>query len=154
MMSAGLDSSSSSVGIDAAYTKKRSRNIGDDEDSLSPEDLFRLSSADRKRHREKKRRKNVNKGFDDLMNLLVEIDPKVRIEAEERARRGQWKERIGAQEENLLGRVDLITRTADVLRRVHRENEERKVVIAELTRGDSGGVVGSCAAATNDEVSN
>jgi hypothetical protein len=35
---------------------------------------------------------------DDLMNLLVEIDPKVRIEAEERARRGAVEQRsIGAQ---------------------------------------------------------
>jgi hypothetical protein len=154
MMPAGLHSPSSSVDIDTADTKKRSRDIGDDEDSLSPEDLSKLSRADRKRHREKKRRSDVNKGFNDLMNLLVEIDPKVRTEAEEKARRGQWKGSIGAQEDNLLTRADLITRTADVLRQVHRENEERKVIIMELTGGGSGGVVGSCAAATNDQVSN
>jgi hypothetical protein len=151
-MSDGKDAPSNSVDIDDADTKKRSRDIGDDEDSLSPEDLFKMSRSERKRYREKKRRNNVNKGFDDLMNLLVEIDPKIRIEAEERARRGQWKVRIGAQEENLLGRVDLITRTADVLRRVHRENEERKVVIAELTQGGSGVGLGGRAADTNDEV--
>jgi hypothetical protein len=147
-----LDSPSSSVGIDPADTKKRSRDVGDDEDYFSPEDLSKLSRSERKRHREKKRRSDVNKGFDDLMNLLVEIDPKVRIEAEERARRGQWKGSIGAQEDNLLSRVDLITRTVDVLRRVHRENEERKVIIVELTRGSSGAGLGSRAAATNDEV--
>jgi hypothetical protein len=152
MMPGGLDSPSSSVDIDAADSKKRSRDVGDDEDYFSPEDLSKLSRSERKRHREKKRRSDVNKGFDDLMNLLVEIDPKVRIEAEERARRGQWKGSIGAQEDNLLSRVDLITRTVDVLRRVHRENEERKVIIGELTRGGSGGGLGSRAAATNDEV--
>jgi hypothetical protein len=87
------------------------------------------------------------------MNLLVEIDPKVRIEAEERARRGQWKGSIGAQEDNLLSRVDLITRTVDVLRRVHRENEERKVIIMELTRAVGSGVgLGGRAAIMNDEV--
>jgi hypothetical protein len=147
-----MDPHSSSVDIDAADTKKRSRDIGDEEDYVSPKDLSKLSHPERKRHREKKRRKNVNKGFDDLMNLLVEIDPKVRIEAEERARRGQWKGSIGAQEDNLLSRVDLITRTVDVLRRVHRENEERKVIIVELTQGGSGVGLGGRAADTNDEV--
>jgi hypothetical protein len=154
MMPVGLDSPSSSVDNVAPDTKKRSRDIGDDEDYFSPEDLSKLSRSERKRHREKKRRSDVNKGFDDLMNLLVEIDPKVRIEAEERARRGQWKGSIGAQEDNLLSRVDLITRTVDVLRRVHRENEERKVIIMELTRGGSGAGRGGRPAATNDSVRN
>jgi hypothetical protein len=155
MMPAGLHSPSSSVDIDAADTKKRSRDIGDDdEDSLSPEDLSKLSRADRKRNREKKRRKNVNKGFDDLMNLLIEIDPKVRAEAEERARRGKWKGSIGAQEENLLTRADLITRSADVLRQVHRENEARKVIIMELTQGGSGVGLGGRPVVTNDQVRN
>jgi hypothetical protein len=154
MMPVGLDSPSSSVDNVAPETKKRSRDIGDEEDYFSPEDLSKLSRSERKRHREKKRRSDVNKGFDDLMNLLVEIDPKVRIEAEERARRGQWKGSLGAQEDNLLSRVDLITRTVDVLRRVHRENEERKGIIMELTRGGSGAGRGGRAAATNDLVRN
>jgi hypothetical protein len=154
MMPVGLDSPSSSVDNVAADTKKRNRDTGDDEDYFSPEDLSKLSRSERKRHREKKRRSDVNKGFDDLMNLLVEIDPKVRIEAEERARRGQWKGSIGAQEDNLLSRVDLITRTVDVLRRVHRENEERKVIIMELARGGSGDGRGGRAAVANDSVRN
>jgi hypothetical protein len=147
-------SPSTSVDIDAADNKKRSRDIGDDEEYLSPEDLSKLSRSERKRRSEKKRRSDVNKGFDDLMNLLVEIDPKIRIEAEERARRGQSKGIIGAHEDNLLTRVDLFTRTVDVLRRVHRENEERKVIIMQLTRGGSGVWLEGSAAVTNDEVRN
>jgi hypothetical protein len=143
---------SSSVDIDAADTKKRSRDLGNDEGYLSPEDLLKLSRSERKKHREKKRRSHVSKGFDDLMNLLIEIDPSVRIEAEERARRGQWKGSIGAQEDNALTRVDLITRTVDVLRRVHRENEERKVIVMELTRGGSGVGLGGRTAVVDDEV--
>jgi hypothetical protein len=100
-MPGSLDPPSNSVDIDAAdTTKKRSRDIGDDEDyNISPEELSKLSRSERNRHREKKRRGELNKGFDDLMNLLVEIDPNVRIEAEERARRGQWKGSTGAPED-------------------------------------------------------
>jgi hypothetical protein len=155
MMPGGLDSTSSPVDNDAGDNKKRSRDTGD-EDYRSPEDLSKMSRSERKRHREKKRRSDVNSGFDDLMNLLVEIDPTVRVEAEEKARRGQWKGSIGAQEDNLLSRVDLITRTVGVLRRVHRENEERKVVITELTRGSGGTGTwqGGRTVAMNDEVRN
>ena len=67
----------------------------------------------------------VNKGFDDLIELLVEIDPVVKAEHEDRVRRG-------AAEEHLLSRVELIGRTVDVLRRVHRENEERKLIVQQL----------------------
>jgi hypothetical protein len=154
MMPAGLNSLSSSVAIDAADTKKRSRDLGGEKGDLTPEDLSKLNLPERKRHREKKRRRETTKGFDDLMNLLVEIDPKVRIDAEERAQRGQWKESIGAQEDSVLTRVETITRTVDALRRVHRENEERKVIIMELTRRGSGVGLGGPTVVMHDEVRN
>ena len=91
-----------------------------------------MSRSERKRHREKKRRNDVNKGFDELMNLLIEIDPETRTEAEDRTRKGQWKGPSGVQEESVLSRVDLISRTVEVLRRVHAENEERKQIISRL----------------------
>ena len=154
MMAGGLNSLSSSGDIDAADTKKRSRDRGGDEGDLTPEDLSKLSQPQRKRHREKKRRREATKGFDDFMNVLVEIDPKLRIETEERAKRGQRKDSIGAQEDNVLTRVETISRTVDALRRVHRENEERKVIIMELTRGGSGVGLGGRTAVMNDEVRN
>jgi hypothetical protein len=52
----------------------------------------------------------------------------------------------------VLTRVDLITRTVDELRRVHQENEERKVIVMELTRGSSGVGLGGRTVVTNDEV--
>ena len=63
----------------------------DDSNNFTPEELAKMTRSERKRHREKKRRSDVNKGFDELMTLLLEIDPVVRAEAEDRARRGQWK---------------------------------------------------------------
>lgn len=123
--------------------KKRAREAEDDADDelegLSREELAKMSRSERKRHREKKRRSDVNKGFDELTTLLLEIDPTVRAEAEERARRGQWKGNFGAQEDNLLSRVDLISRAVDVLRRVHSENEERKQIIASLSQPPGAG---------------
>ena len=110
----------------------RKRESEEDELVLSPQELAKMNRSERKRHREKKRRSDVNKGFDDLMNLLLEIDPSVRAEAEERARRGHWKGNIGAQEENLLSRVELIGRTVQVLKRVHVENQQRKLIIEQL----------------------
>lgn len=149
----------SASGDGDASSSKRSRDAAsdspDDEalvlEGMTPEELARMSRSERKRHREKKRRSDVNKGFDELMTLLLEIDPSVRAEAEERARRGQWKGQLGAQEDNLLSRVDLISRTVEVLRRVHRENEERKLIIASLTRGGaatSAGGLGSSMGST------
>jgi len=112
------------------HTKKRNRS---EEEVIFPEDVAKMSRSERKKHREKKRRSEVNKGFDELMCLLLEIDPQVRAEAEEKARRGQWKGSLGAAEDNVLSRVDLIFRGVEVLRRVHLENEQRKLIIAQLT---------------------
>lgn len=74
----------------------------------------------------------MNKGFDDLVDLLVTIDPVVKAEHEDRVRRG-------ATEEHLLSRVELIGRTVDVLRRVHKENEERKLIIQQLLQNKPNG---------------
>lgn len=129
--------------------KKRDCDPDDSDDAdPSPQELAQMSRSERKKFREKKRRSEVNKGFDDLMALLLEIDPEVRSEAEERARRGQWKGALGAHEENLLNRVDLIGRTVKVLSRLNRENEQRKMIIDELTRG------GAAAAAVRNTASN
>lgn len=116
----------------AKRTRDEIDSMLDDGGDIDPSKMATLSRSERKRYREKKRRSDVNKGFDDLMNLLIEIDPAVRAEAEERARRGQWKGTIGAQEDNLLSRVDLISRSVQVLRRLHHENEQRKGIIDQL----------------------
>lgn len=123
-------------------TKKRPRDTDELTDAkvapvaepLGAQDFAKMSRSERKRHREKKRRSDVNRGFDGLMNLLLEIDPTVRTEVEERQLRGQWKGSSGTQDDNVLSRVELISRTVDVLRRVHNENEERKRIIASLTQ--------------------
>jgi hypothetical protein len=137
-----LDSSESGTsGADAAVAAVQESSNDDDLDdpdnTISADKLATMNRIERKRYRERKRRSDVNKGFDDLMTLLLEIDPEVRSEAEERGRRGQWKGNMGAQEDNLLSRVDLISRTVNVLQRLHQENEEHKVIIGQLLQRHS-----------------
>ncbi|GKY94009.1 hypothetical protein MPSEU_000367700 [Mayamaea pseudoterrestris] len=128
-----------------AYPRSQQRedddgdDIDDEEDDdcvmdtdMTPSKLASLSRSERKRYREKKRRSDVNRGFEDLMTLLLEVDPEVRAEAEDRARRGQWKGTAAPQDDNLLSRVDLISRTVTVMRRLHEENEQRKLIIGQL----------------------
>jgi hypothetical protein len=127
---------------DQPKSKKRTRSSEDDDIILSPEALSKMNRAERKRHRERKRRNDVNKGFDDLMELLLEIDPVVRAEAEERASlrlrgngqhcKGNGAIGSGNTEDSILSRVELIGRAVEVLRRTHRENEERKAMIRHL----------------------
>mmetsp|Transcript_16677 Transcript_16677/g.23504 ORF Transcript_16677/g.23504 Transcript_16677/m.23504 type:complete len:355 (-) Transcript_16677:337-1401(-) len=124
----------------------------DDNDDPSPEDLSRMSRSERKRHREKKRRSDVNKGFDDLMALLMEIDPAVKAEAEEKARRTNGRPanvKVNDLDSSaLINRVDLISRAVTALERVHKENEERKLLIADLSSRLSGDTPASASAAS------
>lgn len=113
----------------AALTKKRARE---------EEEPIIMSTAEKKRLREKKRRDEITRGFDQLMKLVLEIDPEIRAEAEDWAAqsgapRGDVGVLVGGKEENLLTRGDLMNHTAKLLRRLHTENENRKRTIAKLT---------------------
>ncbi|KAI2505555.1 hypothetical protein MHU86_8891 [Fragilaria crotonensis] len=66
---------------------------------------FLMSRSERKRHREKKRRNQVNAGFDDLKDLLLRIDPETNDRGDE------------------LNRVDLIGRAVLVMRKLINDNE-------------------------------
>lgn len=96
--------------------------------------LVELSRSERKRHREKKRRSDVNRGLDQLMDLVFLIDPELKLEAEDRAQKASGG-RTTSSDPPLLSRVELINSAVATLERVHRENEERKMVIAHLARG-------------------
>jgi hypothetical protein len=139
--------------------------------TTDPSKLAMMSRSERKRHREKKRRSDVNRGFEDLIGLLVEVDSGVRLEVEEeRARRLQARAGAGpgagsgsgdasstgksktrraetaasaatsasTGDDNILSRVDMIDRATTVLRRLHAENEQRKVLIEHLMAQQQG----------------
>lgn len=91
-----------------------------------------LSRAEKKRDREKQRRKDLNGAYDRLSALLFKIDPKIREDADERS-----KIKTSGDGEDMLtfNRLELVNSAVDVLERIHRENEERKMVIIHLSRG-------------------
>lgn len=118
----------------AGNVNPKKRTHAEVEEDPTEQEVAAMSRSERKRHREKKRRSDVNKGFDELMALLLEIDPEVRADAEERASKGQCKRSLGAHEDNVLSRVDLIATAVRVLRRVHTENEKHKKMIDEFLK--------------------
>lgn len=73
----------------------------------SPDDFAQMCRSERKRHREKRRRGQVNAGFDDLKALLAEIDPSTSDKEE-------------------INRVDLISRAVAVIKDMNNENENLK----------------------------
>jgi hypothetical protein len=88
---------------------------------------IRKARAERKRCREKQRRSNVNKGYDDLTELLVKIDA-----ADSGANASAIEEGCKASDGGVLpsdapqNRVDLIARTVQVMDRLFQENTELK----------------------------
>jgi hypothetical protein len=112
-------------------------------DEPSSEEFARMSRSERKKYREKKRRSDVNKGFDELMALLIRVDPglKAEIETQEKSKRHQNKSCHSTDADNhVLNRVHLISRTTMALGRMYRQNQEQKALIAELSREKRGDI--------------
>lgn len=115
-----------------AHSDDVSPDVGEDFNTSS---LLEMSRSERKREREKKRRGDVNQGLDQLMMLVFAIDPELKAEAEERHRKSHSNRVASRSEpEALLSRVELINAAVTTLHRVHQENEERRMVISQLSR--------------------
>jgi hypothetical protein len=118
------------ISSNAAVPGFSSEVQGDTSASLASLERIRI---ERKRNREKKRRSDVNKGLDALMELVFVIDPRVKLEAEERAAKVTSGGRTGSSDApTILSRVELINTVYATLERVHEENGELKRVIAQL----------------------
>jgi hypothetical protein len=103
---------------DAVSGSKRSRE--DDED---------LTRSERKRNREKNRRNSLNYRLEALAALLFKIDPTLKS---------------GKGDNAIMNRVNLIQSAVQTLERIHKENEERKLLITDLSGGTGkGGQVSS-----------
>ena len=90
-----------------------------DDDYPSPCEFSQMSRSERKRHREKKRRNQVNAGFDDLKDLLLRIDPETSDRGDE------------------INRVDLIGRAVMVMRKLKNDNEALRRQWTEQQSKDS-----------------
>lgn len=110
----------------------------DEEEEQKGQKPGSLSRSERKRDREKKRRDDLNKGYDRLQNLIFGIDPTVKVEAEERIQRS-FRGPTETEEHSVFSRLELIQFAISTLERVNQENEERKMVIQHMARGLLGG---------------
>jgi hypothetical protein len=115
-----------------AHSDDASPDMGED---FNTSNLLEMSRSERKREREKKRRGDVNQGLDQLTALVFTIDPELRAEAEERHRKSHGNRVASkAEPEAMLSRVELINAAVTTLHRIHQENEERKMIISQLSR--------------------
>jgi hypothetical protein len=110
-------------------------DFGDASPHKEAPSLHDLSRSEKKREREKKRREDVNRGFDHLMSLIFMIDPELKAEAEDRQRKSLGDLLKTKPEALLLSRIELINAAIATLQRVHDENEKRKMTIAVLSKG-------------------
>jgi Helix-loop-helix DNA-binding domain len=101
----------------------------DDVDEYGADDS---KKSERKRQREKQRRSDIASAFDELSSLLSQIDPD-ESEAVPNRRRRRKPGDVAEPETDASGltRLDLIGRTAEVLRKLQRENTELRKRLEE-----------------------
>lgn len=102
----------------------------DNEDPAGEEGLETNKRSERKRQREKQRRFDLSNAFDELAAFIVQVDPgSGDIELESKKKRKKSGE---GEDSSGITRLDLIGRALTIMKRIHRENEERKRIIASM----------------------
>ena len=92
--------------------------------------------SERKRRREKQRRSDLSNAFDELAAFIVQVEPG---DDDDGDKKGKRRKSSDAGEDSAgITRLDLIGRALRIMKRLYRENEERKRVIAAM-EGRGGG---------------
>ena len=105
--------------------------------------------SNRKREREKKRRSDVNQGFDRLLELLAKIDP---VEPSASAAEAELTASDAAGGAAPSNRVNLISRVNIVLSRLHEENQLLRKQVKEGGAGEKLPSGNTNARSSTDEV--
>jgi len=100
--------------------------------------------SERKRRREKQRRSDLSNAFDELAAFIVQVEPGNGEDDESEKKSKKRKSSDGGEDSSGITRLDLIGRALRIMKRMYRENEERKRVISTI-EGRGG--------ASNDNVS-
>lgn len=87
--------------------------------------------SERKRRREKQRRSDLSNAFDELAAFIVQVEPG-NGEDESDKKSKKRKSSDGGEDSSGITRLDLIGRALRIMKRVYRENEERKRVISTI----------------------
>jgi hypothetical protein len=110
-----------------------------DEDDIDEFGIDDSKKSERKRQRERQRRSDIANAFEDLSSLLSQIDPDDSESAPNRRRRRKPGDPVESDvDASGMTRLDLIGRTAEVLRKLQRENFELRQKLEEKrhTGGD------------------
>jgi len=94
--------------------------------------------SERKRRREKQRRSDLSNAFDELAAFIVQVEPGNGEDDESEKKSKKRKSSDGGEDSSGITRLDLIGRALRIMKRMYRENEERKRVIATI-EGRGGG---------------
>jgi hypothetical protein len=103
--------------------------------------------SERKRQREKQRRTDLSKSFDELASFIFLIEPEAGdpdVDAKKKRKKtgagSGAASRASDQGDEASGitRLDLIGRALRIMKRLHRENEERKRMIEHMRERRSG----------------
>lgn len=93
--------------------------------------------SERKRRREKQRRSDLSNAFDELAAFIVQVEPGSGEDDMDKKNKKR-KSSDGGEDSAGITRLDLIGRALRIMKRLYRENEERKRVISSL-EGRGGG---------------
>jgi hypothetical protein len=105
---------------------------GDDsQDYPAGDDAETSKRSERKRQREKQRRSNLSNAFDELAAFMVQVEPEAgNVEVDTKKKRKKSNE--GGEDASGITRLDLIGRALRIMKRLHKENEERKRLVAGM----------------------
>lgn len=100
-------------------------------------DLETNKRSERKRRREKQRRSDLSNAFDELAAFIVQVEPGSNEDDSDKKNKKR-KSSDGGEDSAGITRLDLIGRALRIMKRLYRENEERKRIIATI-EGRGGG---------------
>ena len=93
--------------------------------------------SERKRKREKQRRSDLSNAFDELAAFIVQVEPgNAESGSDKKSKKRKASE--GGEDSSGITRLDLIGRALRIMKRLYRENEERKRLISTID-GRGGG---------------
>ena len=115
---------------------------GDPNDDLG-EDNETSKRSERKRQREKQRRSDLSHAFEELSAFIVQVEPNAPDgDGNTNTNSGKKKRKKsgdGGEESSGITRLDLVSRALRVMKRLHRENEQNKRIIASMREREMSG---------------
>mmetsp|Transcript_21177 Transcript_21177/g.50019 ORF Transcript_21177/g.50019 Transcript_21177/m.50019 type:complete len:290 (-) Transcript_21177:3279-4148(-) len=120
-----------SSGTDHGVLPPTSPTPGDSSNAAEG-DLESNKRSERKRRREKQRRSDLSNAFDELAAFTIQVEPGSGEDDSDKKGKRRKSSDAGGEDSAGITRLDLIGRALRIMKRLYRENEERKRVISTL----------------------